>query len=411
MIQNKSNINRRGIWIWILMWILALQSPLELVWDPFRYIDEAVAVLGGVLLLREAIRQRGISIAIDTCSLACLVFVFIITGLLGNAIYMYQPIKAVLVDLLANTKFYFAMIAGYYLFRNVSWDSAKKHICINLKLITILLFGTFLIDFGLNIYWGEIRYGLKSVGLFFEHPTYLAGAATFVIIMLTVLYEKNNLIYIIMNLILMIMTLRSKAIASAMVYVVLFYIITTFRKKIKITDIVFLGLACIAVAWPMIKFYFVDLGGLSARSIMLNTSFDIMKDYFPIGTGFGTYASDMAGVHYSPVYVKYGFMQIDELKPGSLFLTDSFWPIIVGQTGLIGSLAYLGVLGILLKKCLVLFDVDKYIFIGSIFSLLYLVISSIAEPSFNNAIAIPIAVVLGMVFSRAKHIKSIENNI
>ena len=65
-----------------------------------------------------------------------------------------------------------------------------------------------------------------------------------------------------------------------------------------------------------------------------------MKDYFPLGTGFATYASDSAFKNYSPVYIKYGFLSESEVSPASYFMNDTFWSIIIAQTGFIGILLY-----------------------------------------------------------------------
>jgi len=398
MFQNQWYKKIRWMSMYLMVWIFVFQKYLEQINGLFRYTDELVTVVAGLVLLKEVIISKGIRASKETWMMVCLLLAFISSGLAGSLIYQYQPIKAVAIDLVANTKFYFAIVLGYYLFRDIPYTQLKDHINVNLKVITIFIFVFLVLDQILDIYWGQVRYGFKSATMFFQHPTYLAGAAAFLIVMLTIFYEKNNLIYIYANIIIMLMTMRSKAIASALVYIILFYMITTFKKKIKITDIFLLGIICIIIAWPMIDFYFVSLGGKSARSIMLNTSFEILGDYFPIGTGLGTYASDMAREYYSPIYVKYGFMHTWELKPGSTFLIDSFWPVIIGQTGAIGTISYVGVLYILLKKCLAIFQVNKYVFVGALYTLIYMVISSTAEPIFNNSIAIPLGVALGIVF-------------
>ena len=63
--------------------------------------------------------------------------------------------------------------------------------------------------------------------------------------------------------------------------------------------------------------------------------------YFPFGSGFATFGSDQAARNYSRLYYQYGFnslfgMNIDD---GS-FLSDTFWPMAIGQFGWIGSFVY-----------------------------------------------------------------------
>lgn len=72
-------------------------------------------------------------------------------------------------------------------------------------------------------------------------------------------------------------------------------------------------------------------------------AFEIARDYFPIGVGFASYASHTAAIAYSPVYYLYGVNSIWELSPNNphAFLDDTFWPIIVAQSGFIGTICYL----------------------------------------------------------------------
>lgn len=57
-----------------------------------------------------------------------------------------------------------------------------------------------------------------------------------------------------------------------------------------------------------------------------------MRDYFPLGTGFATYASEQARKNYSPIYTMYG-LNTGETPMDSKFLNDVFWSIIFAQGG------------------------------------------------------------------------------
>jgi hypothetical protein len=65
------------------------------------------------------------------------------------------------------------------------------------------------------------------------------------------------------------------------------------------------------------------------------------RDHFPLGAGLGRYGSHMSGVEYSPVYARYGLDQVPELSPtdGSA-ITDTFWPMLLGETGILGTIAF-----------------------------------------------------------------------
>ena len=258
---------------------------------------------------------------------------FIVAGLIGNIVYRYQPIKYVIIDLITNVKFYATIC--YFSFCVGKINLKDAYIQKTVKIISIILITLFLIDRVFNIFPGEIRYGIRSTTLFYGHPTYLAGVCAFLIAILTINSPKKNALFIGMNLLLLIFTLRSKAIVSAAVYVALLLLIKRFKYKVKVSHLLIMALIGCVLGWSKIHFYFIDLGGVSARSVMLITSLIIMKDYFPLGTGFGTFASHVASaeVNYSPVYVKYGFEKISELSNTTIntFFDDQFWPIILDR--------------------------------------------------------------------------------
>jgi len=84
----------------------------------------------------------------------------------------------------------------------------------------------------------------------------------------------------------------------------------------------------------------LDAGSPDARTALYRTSVLIARDDFPLGAGLGRFGSGVSRDPYSPVYAKYGLDQIDGLSPQhSSFVTDTFWPRILGETGVIGLAA------------------------------------------------------------------------
>jgi len=79
-----------------------------------------------------------------------------------------------------------------------------------------------------------------------------------------------------------------------------------------------------------------------ARVALYQTSVLIARDRFPFGVGLGRYGSGTSRDPYSPVYHEYGLDKIDGLSPQhSSFISDTFWPRILGETGVIGLAALL----------------------------------------------------------------------
>lgn len=107
----------------------------------------------------------------------------------------------------------------------------------------------------------------------------------------------------------------------------------------------------LAVAWDLLEDvwnytaleYFTNNERV-ARVVLTRESFDVASDHFPFGAGFGRYGSYMAGVEYSPEYAARGFRNIYGLSNragvGGDFLTDTSWPAAIGETGYLGTAAF-----------------------------------------------------------------------
>lgn len=396
--------NTRKEWVTLaIFYILLFQNPLSSVLPIFNYVDEAFSLIGVLLLLHQGVQKGRIRLKKKSVGMVLGLSAFVVTGLTGNILYAYQPASVVLTDLLVNLKFFLSIVTGYMLFHKYSFYQKRDVLTVHARAAALILFLMLLADQFFHVFSSpETRYGLRVSQLIFGHATYLTGAMVFLVSVLTVFYEKRNRPYIIMCLIVQFFTLRGKAIAGAVAYILLVYFILIYRKKLKIWHIAIMGLAAFWIARDQFIFYYVDLEGRSARSVLTLTSFEILKDYFPIGTGFGTYASASAGEYYSPVYEKYGFLNVYELggnDSGWGFYSDTFWPIIIGQTGFIGVICYVLVLVLLFRRILGIREKNIYAYTTGIYMFVYLLISSTSEPAFNNSVAIPLAALLGYIFS------------
>lgn len=394
--MTKTSIKKREAVICVFVILFVFQSALEHISSVFSYIDELPAFLAIVYLLKRP--KRLLRLNFGDKRICCALCIFLISGLIGNILFRYQSANLVFIDILTCFKFILALyISEQYLSSNVIDYRIVPKLA---NCISIVLFCLFLADRVLNIFPGEIRYGIKSNVLFFDHPTYLAGACVFLIGVLTVYNYRKYKWAILFNMVLLLFTLRAKAIAGVVCYILIYFIVVKMQSKLKVWQIIVVGMIAVAVAWSQIAFYFIKLSGTSARSAMLLTSFQIMRDYFPIGTGFGTYASHSAAVNYSPVYTKYGFELIYELRNSSTgtFFDDQFWPIIFGQTGVIGTICYLYYLYRLFRKIQNVRRINIGAYVAALFVFVYLLISSVAEPAFNNSIAVPLGCVIGFAF-------------
>ena len=122
----------------------------------------------------------------------------------------------------------------------------------------------------------------------------------------------------------------------------------------------------------------------------------IGRDHFPIGTGFGTYASWVSGESYSKIYDIYGLNKVWGLSSDFYwFVADTFWPMIIGQFGFIGLAIYTF---IIYKIYINIKNNDNlYYYFGQILLLLYLLVLSVAEASFSGPIVVMYMVFIGLL--------------
>lgn len=142
---------------------------------------------------------------------------------------------------------------------------------------------------------------------------------------------------------------KSKYIGECIAFIAL---VVYVDKKIRFDNMAtylkvgLLGTVIIFFTWTKFNAYYVE--GFQedaermARPETYKTGLLIMKDYFPFGSGLGTFACAAAAKEYSPLYYKYGIDNIWGLTPENpMFLADTFYPIVYSQFGFFGALMFL----------------------------------------------------------------------
>lgn len=134
----------------------------------------------------------------------------------------------------------------------------------------------------------------------------------------------------------------------------------------------------------------------SARLSLTLGSFDVANQHAPLGAGFGRYGSYPASEHYSPEYVSRHFEGVFGLgrDEKGMFLNDTQWPALIGETGWFGALAFL--LGVIAVFVLLLRRTSedeptlvRWIRITGVGWLTLLLVESIAGPVFVSAPSYP----------------------
>mgnify|MGYP000046544940 CR=1 FL=1 len=404
ILNSKKEYIRYLIFLVVIYIFLFRDLFIELI-PVFSFFDEIFALLALPIFLYNLFKNKGL-IEINKMNWVVLLVVFFSIGLLGNIKYHYQPfVEAVLPDLFLNLKFWLTLYIGSEIFGNLDFYRYGKRIVLNIKFIIWIYIILFFIDnLSGGIFPADIRYNFRSTQFFYGAHTVFAAICIFLIALLTIIKERVSQInfYLVVLLLLLISTMRSKAFIAAIIYILVYYLILVLKKKINIKYIIMLVLIGIIIGITQIQFYFFnDLTDDIARVGMLVASIFIGIDHFPLGAGFGTFASFYSGQVYSPLYIDYDISWMYGLtEDHPSLVSDAFWPMIIGQNGYIGLIIFIIILVKIFKEIQKIYYIDKYKYMSGIFVFLYLMIASLAESAFVHPIAMPLALILGICLKK-----------
>lgn len=275
-----------------------------------------------------------------------------------------QPLAAI-VDVVLDAKFAVLVLAGYFAFRR----SGKPSVAFYQLCLVIVLFALVNLIFvvrdifstGTGI-WGQLlahRLGFwQPSGMFYSHveSTWLTMLGMLCAGYLAV--RKKQYLWTLTFFALLIAVLAHfsvKEIIVSVSVVGLYFLHQKgqYRKAIAVLLVVPITIFLLAVTpvGSVIASQFSRYtGGESdsyARVALTNTSYRIAIDEFPLGSGAGTFASAPSyKFGYSDVYSAYGIDGLNglsERKPN--FITDVFWPKLLGQSGVFGLLSYSVLIG------------------------------------------------------------------
>ncbi|TDN90548.1 hypothetical protein [Microbacterium sp. BK668] len=133
-------------------------------------------------------------------------------------------------------------------------------------------------------------------------------------------------------------------------------------------------------------------GQTSARSRLTAGGTQLAMSHFPLGVGFGRYASATAADYYSPEYTRLGFDRIYGLgsKPGfGKYLNDTQWPALLGETGWLGTIAF--IIGAILTLRILLQrtapdepPIVRWIRLSGVCWFVLIMLDSVAAPAFTS---------------------------
>lgn len=330
-------ILKKAIFPLFILWLMIFSEIFMLRINFLKYTDEILAVLFFLYLFYIGIKKKRIEGVSGKVLIVCLILLFL--GIISNLFSKQQKsIIAILLDIVANFKLPVICIGFSQLLNE---DTAKK-VSAKLDIFSrlFLLFGFVLgvfslfIDLGMR---GQYRFGLWGYNFIYDYAHIYALMVLFclLIVIQNIEDKKRQNAYIIIASVQLILNLKGPSLITAVLLLICPLLIKK-SGKFEVKHIIFIGIVSLLLGVYQINNYFLNEN--APRSILFKYGIKTANSYFPIGSGFASYGSDMAAKFYSNLYRNYGFELIRGMNPYDFqFLNDNYWPSIIAQFGYIGA--------------------------------------------------------------------------
>jgi len=357
----------------VLLFLL-LQDPLQILaggdGDAALYVkraDEVMLLALGTYCIIRSQRVRAILTGGRLgVGLACCYGSLLISTIIERPF----PIAAI-VDLVLFSKPFLLLGVGIWL---SPYAEKIEGILAPLFMILLLVLGSaipFMIKPSLlDAYLGdigtsEIRLGFRVAQGLFLHPATLAwvAVATFCIGYAAYLVYHNStyLMCAVFSAVLVTLSWRRKSLAGlALVVALSMCVSVSSRTRMRATTLAVI-LCCVSVV--LLGPHLLTMGQLTleeygladpydtARSALYYTSFLIARDHFPLGSGLASFGGFASVLYYSNTYYDYGLSFLNGVSKNSpAYVTDTFWPMVLGEGGIICLAGYILILQVLISR-------------------------------------------------------------
>lgn len=387
----------------VLFIFLILENIFERFIPILSYTDEVIAMICLILLV---IKLPHAKVHSNYLKIVLWFLGVLLVGLFSTFIYLVQdnPI-AILKDLLAISKFFIVYVYSAIFLQNKN-SIILRHINIFSKIYipVLLLFGILNQFFNIGMDSGY-RGSIKTFAFLYSQPTFMVASVVILCSLLIAQGVKKNIFPLICAFIVLLLSMRSKAFIYMAGVIIIFTLLhkrnrlsvqtSKIKKRLYVSGIV-LAIVAYLIASVKISSY-LTWGMTAARPALYLVSFEILKDFFPFGSGFGTFASSISGQYYSPLYFKYGINMVSGLQQsdGFTYISDTYWPYIVAQFGLFGTIMYMIALLYVFKDILRMYRSNVNTLIAAVSLFAYVIAGCFVESMFTNASIILVALSLG----------------
>lgn len=420
MVRNQlRKVNIQSLWVSILIIFFVFQREFSSLSKVFEYFDEIFCIFVTLniiikLLTKSKVFKRNDFRFFFLCA------VLILIGLAGN-LYSRVLTKTfyIGVDIISTFK---VLLAYYYIKTlKLSKQDCDKTIqllaALTRAIVVIITICYILSVLGLPLNMFEkARYGVPSYRFTFNVAGNYSKFFYFTIPLLSadLFYSgvKRKRKYIILGLLMWLTSLRARAFAFVACYIIFsfwyFKIRGTNKKKLNWANVVPISILAVVIGWNQIVYYLTN--DTQARANLLRYALVTAEKFLPIGSGFGTYGSDVAMTNYSRLYSEYGFLNIYGMgKQHTNFLNDNYWPMIIGQFGVIGTVVNIAMIYMIYKECFAITRNNKYFYFATSCMVFFLFASSIVSKSYCEFTSISVLMLHSLLVQREKRYVNIAS--
>ena len=382
-------MENRQKYIWtVLLGLFVFHGILEDTIPILNIFDEVIALLCFPLAFIDFHKTKGnrtTRLAKSKRIELILLVAFLLCGLLGNILYQFQPLWVVAASAVLSAKFFMILLSAGYMQKILQINIQEQELAV--EILSLLWFGYYILSL--------IFSGILTQPVEWD----ICAKSSLLFALLIFCNHKKVWLYrvsLLFMIVMLILSGKEKAYGAMLVFVILYYLIVHKKVQTKVKYILYMAVPVFLMAWDKIYLYYIQGNARYPKSLMTNASLKIAKDYFPIGTGFGTFGSTYAANHYSPVYYMYGIAENSYMNEETkMYLTDVFWPILFGETGVLGTLIYCGLILILFVQIQRLYYYDKKKYMLLIFMFVYMLITTFSEAGFMQPMVMVFAFVMG----------------
>ncbi|MGM0877131.1 MAG: hypothetical protein ACQEWV_20905 [Bacillota bacterium] len=265
----------------------------------------------------------------------------------------------------------------------------------------------------------DVRAGIVSVQSLFIHPGvygwFMAMVGLYCLAKYTVKDDRKFGVYTILFFLAAMLSFRFKVVITLMTTYLFSFLKLGYKKML---GRIFWVILFTTLGYYLIGDEIIELANLtvdryieasyldSARKALYIVGYQIAMNEFPFGVGFGRYGGFIARTNYSPVYYEYGLDRVYGLRPDDpKWATDTYWPHIIGEIGLLGGIVLLAVFVYFCVYLLRAYKVEsnisrKVFYLFAVLIIIQGIIESTGEQIFNSAPGyIFIFGITGMAFS------------